>query len=71
MCAPAILAQAGIFTAAGGGRAAAHAGAGHILQAIEEFDAELAAIEARLSGLATEATSAQRRNDLRRDWTTT
>jgi hypothetical protein len=56
---------------AGGGRAAAHASDRHILQAIAEFEAELAAIDARLSDLAAGATPAQRRSDLTRDWTTT
>jgi hypothetical protein len=55
----------------GGGRAVGHAGDRHILQVIAEFEAELAAIDARLSDLPTRATWAQRRSDLPRDWTTT
>jgi hypothetical protein len=55
---------------AGGRHAAAHASNRHIFRAIAEFEAELAAIDARLSDLAAGATPAQRRSDLPRDWTT-
>jgi hypothetical protein len=56
---------------AGGGRAAAHSGDRHILQAIAEFEAESAAIDARLSDLAAGAATGQRRGDLLHDSTTT
>lgn len=54
-----------------GGERAAPSGGRHILQAIAEFEAELAAINARLSDLATGATPAQRRSDLPPGGTTT
>jgi hypothetical protein len=53
------------------GRAAAHAGGQHILQAIAEFEAELAAIDGRLSDLAGGATPGQRRSNVPGDWTAT
>jgi hypothetical protein len=53
------------------GRASARAGDQHILQAIEGFEAELAAIDGRLSDLAAAAIPAQRQSDLPRDRTTT
>jgi hypothetical protein len=52
---------------AAAGSAAAYAGGRHILQAIAEFEAELAAIDAHLSDLPAGATPAQRRSDLPRD----
>jgi uncharacterized protein with PIN domain len=56
---------------AGEGRAAAHASDRHIRRAIAEFEAELAAIDARLSDLAAGAASSHGRSDLPRDWTPT
>jgi hypothetical protein len=56
---------------AGRGDAVAHTDNRHILKAIAEFEAELAAIDARLSDLGRGVTPAQRRSDPPRGWTTT
>jgi hypothetical protein len=55
---------------AGGPRAEPHARNRHIHQAITEFEAEVAAINTRLSDLAAGATPARNRRDPPRDWTT-
>jgi hypothetical protein len=55
---------------AGEGRAT-HSGDRHIFQAIAEFEAELAAIDARLSDLAAGTVPAQERSDLPPGGTTT
>jgi hypothetical protein len=56
---------------AGGRRAEARAGNRHIHQAITEFEAEAAALNAHLNDLAAGATPARSRRDPPRDWTTT
>jgi hypothetical protein len=48
-----------------------HAGKRHILQAITEFEVELAVTNARLGDLAAGATRAPSRRDSPPDWTTT
>jgi hypothetical protein len=55
---------------AGGPRAEPHARNRHIHQAITEFEAEVAAINTRISDLAAGATPARSRRDPPRDWTT-
>ncbi len=56
---------------AGGPGAETHARNRHIQQAITEFEAEVAAINARLSDISAGASTTRSRRDPLRDWTTT
>jgi hypothetical protein len=56
---------------ADGQRFAPHAGNRHIHKAIMEFEAEVAAINARLSDLSAGATPARSPRDRLREWTAT